>query len=193
MDVRVRAAILLVSRKRPFLRQFIAFNDKNFIFQTQIVFESNMKMKSLKTNLIVAAYSLIIGILTVKVWFIMPAPEVPSDPTVYSVQLCSLITNPNQYDGKLVRLKALYYQGVERLHLADYDSCLGQLRATYFSQEEHQKAMQQIIITRFPDVAKVDLIGRFTAKIPDPNPPQQKQNIQFLEIHELKGVEVVRW
>ena len=114
------------------------------------------------------------------------------DSTVNSFKLCDPIAASQTYDGKMVRIKGMYFQGVERLDLGDA-GCLDQLRATHINWDEKtERIRKQILELRQPKKARVELIGRFRANVLEPIAwSRPVPNIKLLENHEINGVEIV--
>ena len=149
-------------------------------------------MKFLTFKSAIAVLTFIISIGTVTFWL----NKSSNDPTVYSVKLCDLIKNSNQYDGKMVRIQVYFYRGVERLNLGDSE-CSEYLRATYSPWDENAKRIsQQINEINLPVKPKIDVIGKFNAKVTDPDPPDNgsffPRKIHLFEIRELEGIEAIK-
>jgi hypothetical protein len=123
-------------------------------------------MKLLTIKSAIAILTFIVSIMAVTFWL----NKSSNDSTVYSVRLCDLINNSNQYDGKFVRTQGVYRQGVERLHLTDND-CSEMLRTIYSWDDNSERIRKQIGTITFTDRARVDVIGLFKANVTDPDPP----------------------
>jgi hypothetical protein len=165
-------------------------------------------MKRITIRVAVALSTFIIGIIVVANWLVIPAPnvsdiplvenkveisapdEIPAptvykatpDSTVYSVKFCELIRNSDKYDGKIVRIQAFYKQDIDTSVLTD-SKCNEWLRPHC----NREVAPCEKIWSRigFNDT-RVDIVGRYTADIVDPNPLQNGYHIRLFDILELK-------
>jgi hypothetical protein len=160
-------------------------------------------MKRITIRLIVTLCTFIIGVIVATTWLIRPVPSVPdislidvkvdipspqvskttSDPTVYSVKFCELIRNSDKYDGKIVRIQTSYRQGIDTSALTD-SKCEDWLRPQCDIKEVHCKEIWDRIAFRN---LRLDVVGRYTADIVDPNPLQNGYHVRLFEILELKS------
>jgi hypothetical protein len=49
----------------------------------------------------------------------IPPANAPLDPNIYSVPFCELIKDPERVDGKLIRMQAIFDNGVDWAHIRD--------------------------------------------------------------------------
>ena len=163
-------------------------------------------MRHITIKVIVAICTFIIGIIVAAVWLVSPAPNVPDippvdvkvdtplfealpvpetipDSTVYSVQFCELIRNSAKYNGKIVRIKTSYWQGIDTSALTD-SKCEEWLRP----QCDRKEAPCEEIWKRIGfNNTRLDIVGRYTADIVDPNPLQNGYHVRLFEILELNN------
>jgi hypothetical protein len=166
-------------------------------------------MKRFSIRITTAVCAFLIGIIAVSVWLYNPAsistnlsarnedngtlsttPEASPDTNIYAVDFCSLIKDSNFYDGKIVRLQAVYAQGIDSASLHDSlpkSSCKGEWIAPVCrgGGEVCEKFYEQVNSSKF--FIKVDIIGRFTDKILYPYAPTNAIEVHQLEILELIG------
>jgi hypothetical protein len=159
-------------------------------------------MKRIPIRVAVALCTFIIGIIVAAIWLVNPAPnisdiplmedkvEIPAPPiskatidsTVYSVKFCELIRNSEKYDGKIVRIQAFYEQGIDTSALTDSE-CEEWLRPRCNREDAPCEKIWSRIGLRN---ARIDVVGRFTADIVDPNSLQNGYHVRLFEILELK-------
>ncbi len=160
-------------------------------------------MKRITIRVAVALCTFIIGIIVAAVWLVSPTPNVSDiplvedkveistppiskatpDSTVYSVKFCELIRNSEKYDGKIVRIQAFYEQGIDTSALTD-SKCEEWLRPRCNREDAPcEKIWSRIGFNN----TRVDIVGRYTADIVDPNPLQNGYHVRLFEILELKG------
>jgi hypothetical protein len=120
----------------------------------------------------------------------LPRPaDLPQDHTVYSARLCDLVGS-NRYDGKLVRIQATYNQGTDTASLSD-PACDAWLRPTCSPsktscEEIWNRVLEVEDSSRYFRVV-IDVIGRYTEDVEDPDPNQGPSHVHLFEILELKG------
>lgn len=148
-------------------------------------------MKRITIRVAVALCTFIIGIIVAAVWLISPASHISDatlDSTIYPVKFCELIRNSEKYDGKIVRIQALYEQGIDTSALTDSD-CEEWLRPRCNREDAPcEKIWSDIGLSN----ARVDVIGRFTADIVDPDPNQNGYHVRLFEMLELKDAKPTR-
>lgn len=150
-----------------------------------------MKLLTIKSAIAILTFLASIGTVT----FLLNKSS--NDTIVYSVKFCDFMNNTSSYDGKIIRIQGIYHQGTERVHLIDNDCSNQMLRVTYASWDENStRMMQQLRAVKFPDKARVDVIGKFNANVIDPDPPIDGSffhpKINLFEISELKGIETIK-
>jgi hypothetical protein len=167
-------------------------------------------MNRLTFRVAIAVCTFILGVIAATVWLSKPAPKlslippdnsalnIPAPPTpkatpdstVYSVKFCDLIQDPNRYDGKIVRIQAFYNQGTDTSSLSD-STCDAWLRPSCAGSNESCTKMWDRIIKVLQSSrsyrVRIDVIGRYTADIADPDPNQGGYHVHYLEMLELKG------
>ncbi|HEY0319539.1 MAG TPA: hypothetical protein VGC66_01060 [Pyrinomonadaceae bacterium] len=167
-------------------------------------------MKQVTIRIAIGFCTFIIGVFAAADWLIKPAtnistvqplnsrldvpappvPEATSDSTIYSIKLCDLVRDSNHYDGKLVRIQAFYNQGVDTSSLDDSE-CDAWLRPYCVAGEEScvkiWDRISKVLLSSQSFRARVDLVGRYTADVVDPNPLQGGGHVHLFEILELKG------
>jgi len=160
-------------------------------------------MKQITLRVIVALCTFIIGSIVAATWLVSPAPNVPDiplvdikvdippplvpkttpDSTVYSVKFCELIRNSDKYNGKIVRIQTSYWQGIDTSALTD-SKCEEWLRPQCDSKEAPCEEIWNHI--GFNNT-RLDIVGRYTADIIDPDPNQNGYHVRLFEIMELKS------
>ena len=167
-------------------------------------------MKRVTTRIAIAFCTFIVGVIAAAAWLSKPAPNlslVPSpnsefdisappipeatpDSTIYSVKLCDLVRDSKRYDGKIIRTQAFYEQGVDTSALTD-SACEAWLRpscaATDASCEKVWDRITKVLISSQSYRVRIDVIGRYTDDMVDPNPLQGGSHVHMFEILELKG------
>jgi hypothetical protein len=116
-------------------------------------------------------------------------PLTNADPTIYTVKFCDIFRDPKRYDGKIIRIKAFYWQGIDTNALED-SACKEWMRPTCSNahKAECESAFDRIIKVMDESngsMTKIDVIGRYTDDIIDPDPFQQGR-VHLFEIIELK-------
>ena len=159
-------------------------------------------MKQITIKVAVALCTFIIGIIVAATWLVKSVPnasDIPSvenkvevaalpifkatpDSTVYSVKFCELVRNSEKYDGKIVRIQAFYEQGTDTSALTD-SKCEEWLRPSCNREVAPCEKIWSHI--RF-NTKRVDIVGRYTANIVDPDPNQRGYHVRLFEILELK-------
>jgi len=127
------------------------------------------------------------------------APDLPARPgpragdddsTVYRVGFCDLVRNPERYDGKLVRTEAFYIQGIDTAALSG-SACEEWARPSCAAADEACVKIWDRVLKVYrsgrSSRVRVDIVGRYTADVADPNPLQGGYHVHLLEIMELKA------
>ena len=96
--------------------------------------------------------------------------------------------NSEKYDGKIVRIQAFYWQGIDTYALID-SKCEEWLRPSCNRENAPCEKIWNRI--RFGNTG-VDIVGRYTADIVDPNPNQNGYRVRLFEILELKSAKPAR-
>jgi hypothetical protein len=121
-----------------------------------------------------------------------PAPQDSLDSAVYSVKLCDLARDSKHYDGKIVRIRAFYNQGVDTSSLDD-SACDSWLRPSCASSDKScEKIWDRITKVLLSDHSfrvRVDVVGRYIADVEDIDPNQGGSHVHLFEILELKGAQ----
>ncbi len=175
-------------------------------------------MKRISVRIAIAACTFIVGVVAASVWLgksnwllshthptpaesahptpaepDVPAssePVAPPDSTAYEVNLCDLVRDSKRYDGKIVRTRAFYVQGVDTSSLDD-PACDAWLRPSCAaSDEECDKIWARIIGVMRSGRSfrvRVDVVGRYKADVADPIWNQGGAHVHLLEILALKG------
>jgi len=181
-------------------------------------FSKEDKMKRHTIGATVAICTFAIGVIAAAAWLIKPAstpsqlppqsaeadapappaPKATPDSTVYTVSFCDLIRNPQRYDQKLVRVKAVYGSGIDTSALSDpsckrddawaRDSC----PATDVSCDEVYKPIEEALRSSPSFEAEVDVVGRYVASAEDPALNQTRKYVHMLEIREVKSAKPVK-
>jgi len=159
----------------------------------------------------IAACTFIIGVLAATVWLIQPAskppvtqpasispdkpaPQATPDATIYTVKFCDLVQGSNRYDNKLVRIQAIYEQGVDTSALTG-PSCDGWIRDTCSASGETcgkiYDRIWAVINSSKSYRVKVEVIGRYHASAKDVGITQPPGFVHLLEITELKNAKPV--
>ena len=158
-------------------------------------------MKKITIKFLVALSTFTIGIVVAAVWLINSKsivfdnmlteevmPITALDTTVYSVDFCDLVRNSKQYDGKIVRTQASYYQGADTSSLID-SRCKGWVLPDCNNENvQCEKIWSQLHLGE----TKVDIVGRYKADTVDPNPFQDGYRVNLLEIFELKSAKPIK-
>ncbi len=164
-------------------------------------------MKRLTNKIIIAVCTFVIGISAALIWFSASLPNASLIPpldrestvqfaslpetTIYSVNLCELVQNPERYNGKIINTQGIYEQTVDMSALTD-SACNARLIPSTPSEKSFWKTMNQlnkVLQSSRANKAQVDVVGRFTCQgssIDNSYPFHQRCN-QLLEIFELKG------
>ena len=180
-------------------------------------------MKRVTVRVAIAACTFVIGVAAAAIWLSRPAPPLsrarpatveprlptpsepdaptpsepnaPLDSTVYPVKLCDLVRDSNRYDGKLVRVRAFYNQGIDTSSLDD-SACDAWLRPSCAGSAEACEKIWDRVLKAFRNghtfKVRVDVVGRYTADVEDPDPNQGGSHIHLLEILELKDAQPVK-
>jgi hypothetical protein len=159
-------------------------------------------MKQITIRIVVTLSTFIIGIIIVANWLVIPEPHFPDippidvkadtfapfiskvspDSTVHSVKFCDLIRNSAKYDGKIVRTQAFYDSDTDTAALTD-SRCQEWIRPVCNRKEAPCREIWNRITF---DNQRVEIIGRYTADIADPDPLQNGYHVRLFEILELK-------
>jgi hypothetical protein len=168
-------------------------------------------MKRMIIRCAIAICTFIVGVVAATVWLSRPAlnltdihplktelnvpgpalPEATPDSTIYSVKLCDLVREKNRYDGKFIRTQADYVQGIDTSGLSD-PQCKAWLRPSCVAagskcQEIWDRVGKASFSSRSSRL-RIDVIGKYSADVVDPNPLQGGNHVHLLEIIELMGV-----
>jgi len=170
-----------------------------------------MNMKRLTIRVAIAAWTFIIGVVTA-ILLNLPAtnlsavtlmgskfdvpivsvPEAIPDTTIYSVKFCDLVRKSKRYDGKIVRIQAVYWQGIDTSSLGD-SRCDASIRPTCSTTNEScwktWESVFKILLYGQTFEGTIDAIGRYTADAKDPDPFQGNRHEHTFEILKLEKVE----
>ena len=150
-------------------------------------------MEPFSLKLTIASLLFVIIVSASALWFISQIPEHPHipamksridippanaalDPKIYSIPFCELIKNPERYDRKLVRMRAIFDNGVDWPHIKD-DACpeddavvgaVGTIEANdklveSKSPDKINPMIETLLRDGDPLEVNVDMVGRFYA------------------------------
>jgi hypothetical protein len=162
-------------------------------------------MKNLLIKILISSIALVFGIATVfscnyvgkqnKSDSVIGQKQ--SDTTVYVITFSEINENPQKYDGKTVRLKALHsYIKDSPNYLFDYDSH-GQVRISCVMNQDACAEMWEKVrliqsMDNFSFYPQVDIVGRFKANADVPNYLGGEEKTNLIEIIEIKSIEPIR-
>lgn len=122
------------------------------------------------------------------------ATSVPSglvtgvDSKVYPVDILDLISNPDRYDGKIVRVKATYTIAVNS-NFGDFLYDPGFIRVVCVSERSDCSRMFPNKTLKYGETTmEVKVIGRFRSNTNDPSPLQRGDTVRLLEISHVVSV-----
>ena len=162
-------------------------------------------MKNLLLKILISSIALVFGIAAV-FWCSSVSnrkrteplsKQTKSDPTVYQVTIAEINENPQKYDGKIVRLKAIHsYIKDSPTYLWDYNSD-GQIRINCQMAQDScanmwEKARLIQSMDNFSFYPQIDIVGNFKANAYVPDYLGGEEKADLIEIVEIKSVEPVR-
>lgn len=120
-----------------------------------------------------------------------PDSVIPADPNIYTVNFCDVFREPKRYNGKIIRIKAFYNQGIDTSSLSD-SSCKEWMRLYSHSVYEKEGAeafnrIRKVMDFNQSNRTRIDVIGLYTDDIVDPDTNQNGYHIHLFEVIELKS------
>lgn len=117
--------------------------------------------------------------------------------TFYSVNVCDLVKSGHRYDGKLVAMHAVYEQGKDTAALTDPNCEESWLRLECSASDESCEAIWRPLLDALRHGRSfrvgMDVVGRYSADIEDPNPLQGGSHVRMLEVVALKNAKPEKW